>query len=85
MQTITYIVTDPRGIHAHPAGQLVKHLAQFHSSCLIGKTEPSINGKSLLQVMKLTVDKGEPLVLQFDGIDEKEAAHATQAFLKAKL
>lgn len=85
MQTITYLITDPRGIHARPAGQLVKLLSQYQSSCTLGKTEPSIDGKSLLQVMQLTIRRGEPIILQFDGIDEKEAATTTLAFLKAQL
>ena len=48
MQTIVYKITDPRGIHARPAGQLVKLVSGFKSACQMGKEGHMIDGKRLL-------------------------------------
>lgn len=85
MQTIVYKITDPRGIHARPAGQLVKLVSGFKSACKIGKADQLVDGKRLLVVMKLAIQQGEELTLTFDGPDEVEAAAAAEAFLKENL
>lgn len=85
MKTVVYKITDPRGIHARPAGQLVKLVSGFTSSCQMGKEGALIDGKRLLLVMKLAMQQGEELVLQFDGADEDQAAAAAEQFLKENL
>lgn len=85
MQTVIYKITDPRGIHARPAGQLVKLISGFKSDCKIGKEDNMVDGKRLLVVMKLAMQQGEEMTLQFDGPDEAEAAAAAKAFLEANL
>lgn len=85
MKTITYKITDPRGIHARPAGQLVKLVSGFKSSCKMGKEGALIDGKRLLAVMKLAIQQGEELVLQFEGEDEEQACAAAEQFLKENL
>ena len=51
MKTITYKITDPRGIHARPAGQLVKVIAGFACDCKMGKPDALIDGKLWHKVM----------------------------------
>ena len=85
MKTIAYKITDPRGIHARPAGQLVKLVSGFKSACQMGKEGALVDGKRLLAVMKLAMQQGDELILQFDGADEEEAAAAAEQFLKNNL
>lgn len=85
MKTIVYRITDPRGIHARPAGQLVKLLGGYRSNCKIGKPDQMVDGKRLLDVMKLSVQYDQELTLQFEGDDEVAAAEAAETFLKAQL
>lgn len=85
MKTITYKITDPRGIHARPAGQLVKVIAGFACDCKMGKPDALIDGKRLLAVMKLAMAQGDELTLQFDGADEEAAAEAVLKFLQENL
>lgn len=85
MHSITYKVTDPRGIHARPAGQLVKLISSFKSACKVGKAGDLVDGKRLLQVMKLAIQQGEEVVLEFDGPDELVATQAASKFLEANL
>lgn len=37
MKELSYVITDPEGIHARPAGALVKEAAAFTSKITIGK------------------------------------------------
>lgn len=37
MKEFTYTITDPEGIHARPAGELVKAAKQFQSSIKLTK------------------------------------------------
>ena len=85
MQEIVYKITDPRGIHARPAGQLVKLIKEYGSACQPGSAEKMVDGKHLLSVMKLSLQQGDNLILQFDGADEKEAAAAAMQFLQENL
>lgn len=85
MKSIVYKITDPRGIHARPAGQLVKVITGFKSSCQMGKEGQLVDGKRLLVVMKLALQQGDDLTLQFDGPDEEEAAAAALKFLQENL
>ncbi len=85
MQTVVYTITDPRGIHARPAGQLVKLIASFKSTCQMGKGDNLIDGKRLLLVMKLAIQQGEEMTLKFEGPDEAEAAAAVEKFLKENM
>ncbi len=85
MQEITYKITDPRGIHARPAGQLVKLIKEYAADCQLGCPEKMVDGKHLLSVMKLSLQQGDSLVLQFAGADEKEAADAALQFLQENL
>ena len=39
MKTIEYAVTDPMGLHARPAGILVKKAAAFQSKITVENTE----------------------------------------------
>ena len=37
MKEIVYTITDPEGIHARPAGLLVKEAKKFQSECTVTK------------------------------------------------
>lgn len=85
MIEIKYNLTDPRGLHARPAGQLVKLLASFKSAVQMGTVDHKVDGKRLIAVMKLAIAQGNDLVLVFEGEDEKEASEKTLEFLKNNL
>jgi phosphocarrier protein len=85
MKEITYEIKDPLGIHARPAGLLVKKLQEFESAVTIKRGGDSCDGKKLLALMKMRVKTGEAISLQFDGADEAPAAEAAEAFLSENL
>ncbi len=84
MKKINYTVTAEAGIHARPAGLLVKKAASFKSDIKILHEQRGSEAdlKRLMAVMALGVKKGDRIVLSVDGEDEEEAADALEAFLK---
>lgn len=84
MKKINYTVTAEAGIHARPAGLLVKKAAFFKSNIKILHEQCGSEAdlKRLMAVMALGVKKGDRIVLSVDGEDEEEAADALEAFLK---
>lgn len=66
-------VINPSGIHARPAGVLVKEAAKFNSNVLILFNEKTIQAKSILNVMAAAIKCGSEIEIQCDGDDEQEA------------
>lgn len=84
MKKINYTVTAEAGIHARPAGLLVKKAASFKSDIKILHEQRGSEAdlKRLMAVMALGVKKEDSIVLSVEGEDEEEAANALEAFLK---
>lgn len=84
MKKINYTVTAEAGIHARPAGLLVKKAASFKSNIKILHEQRGSEAdlKRLMAVMALGVKQGDGIVISVDGEDEEEAADALEAFLK---
>lgn len=85
MKQFTYVITDEAGIHARPAGLLVKEAAKFASSTTIAKGAKKGDLKRIFGVMALGVKKGEKITVTCEGADEDAAAAALEAFFKANL
>lgn len=85
MKTIHYIVTDNEGLHARPAGLLVKEANKFNSNISIQKGEKSADAKRIFSIMSMAVKKGEEITLTFEGEDEEMAANALEQFLQENL
>ncbi len=85
MKQFTYVITDPAGIHARPAGLLVKEAAKFSSSTSIAKGSKKGDLKRIFGVMALGVKKGEEVTVACEGADEEAAVAALEAFFKANL
>ena len=85
MKEFDYIITDPEGIHARPAGLLVKEASRFQSDIQLKKDGKSGDAKRIFAVMALAAKKGETITVTVNGEDEAEAAAAMEAFLKDNL
>lgn len=85
MTEINYIIQHEMGLHARPAGQLVKLLMDFVCDIQLGTRDKMVDAKRMIGVMSLALPKGTPLVLTFDGPDEDMAAQAAQEFLTNNL
>ena len=87
MEKITYKITDKNGIHARPAGLLVKEAGKFKSVITI--TNMSNDNKSeankLFGVMGLNVKCGDEVNVIIDGEDEEKAYEEMSRFFKENL
>ena len=85
MKEFRYVITDPVGIHARPAGELVKTAKQYDCSIQMEKGERRGDCKKIFGVMGLAVKTGNEVRLIFEGSDEEEACSALETFMKANL
>lgn len=85
MKEFKYIITDPEGIHARPAGMLVKAAKEFTCDIKIAKAGKAMGCKAIFGIMGLGIKKGDEVALTFDGADEDAAYDALSRFMKENL
>lgn len=83
MKEFKYVITDEVGIHARPAGLLVKEAKKYTSEIIITKGDKSAKSTSLMKLMGMGVVKGDEVTITVEGEDEDVAAAAIEAFMKA--
>ena len=86
MKKFEYTITDPVGIHARPAGLLVKAAKALDSTVTIEK----VGGKSavatkLMAVMGLGIKQGDTVSVTVEGGSEEANAAAIEQFFKDNL
>lgn len=82
MKEFTFTVTDPMGIHARPAGLLVKEAKKYESTITMLKGTRKGDLKKIFTIMALGVKQGESVTVQVEGADEEAAAAMVETFLK---
>lgn len=85
MKTFSYVLTDPHGLHARPAGMLVKTVTPFVSQITVTAPTGTADGKRLMALMRLGAKQGTTLTFTLEGPDEEEAADTLLAFLRENL
>ena len=85
MKEIKYVITDPLGMHARPAGMLVKAVAPYASKITVTAPTGSADAKRLMALMRLAAKQGMELTVTIEGADEEKAAVELQAFFEANL
>jgi phosphocarrier protein len=85
MKEFTYVITDKEGIHARPAGELVKLAKEYTSTVSVIKEGKKADAKKVFGLMGLGVKNGMEITVQIEGEDEDTAAAAVEAFLKENL
>lgn len=85
MKSCKYTVKDVLGIHARPAGILVKQAMKFPGSIKITAGTRSADAKRLLSILGMAVKCGEIIELTFEGEGEDAAVGDMLVFLKENL
>lgn len=85
MQKVSYVIKDHQGIHARPAGELVKLVKEMDSKVTIGKDGKAVTAAKVLAIMSLNVKFGQTVEVSVDGGDEAANAAKIEEFLKANL
>ncbi|MFW5981359.1 MAG: HPr family phosphocarrier protein [bacterium] len=73
MRNTTITIKHETGLHARPASQLAKKASDYQSEIKILKDNEEVNGKSVMGVMSLEVNKGDEITLEINGEDEDKA------------
>ena len=81
MKEFQYTVKDACGIHARPAGLLVKTVKGFASSATLEKDGKSCDMRKLMAVMGMGIRQGETITVTAEGGDEAAAIEAVEKFL----
>lgn len=85
MQKFSYVIKDEVGIHARPAGLLVKEAKKYESTITIVKDAKSAAATKLMAVMGLGVKCGDTVDVEVEGADEEAACREIKAFFEANL
>jgi phosphocarrier protein len=84
MKTLTYTIHDEAGIHARPAGILVKAMQGFESEIMLTRGEKTVSLKKLFALMGLAIKQNQTITITFDGVDEEIAMNTAQKVLEAE-
>ena len=85
MKKFEYVVKDEVGIHARPAGLLVKEAKKYESKITISKDGKSAEATKWMAVMGLGVKCGQSVEVSVEGGDEDAAFEGIKAFFEANL
>ena len=83
MKSFSYTVKDELGLHARPAGLLVKEVKNFQSKVTLEKDGKSVDASRLMAVMGMGVKKNQTVTVKVEGDDEDAACKALKAFFDA--
>ncbi|MDR1538902.1 MAG: HPr family phosphocarrier protein [Clostridiales bacterium] len=84
MKELEYTIRDPAGIHARPAGLLVKEMQKFASKITLAKDGKTVDLKKLFALMGLAVKQNQTVLIRAEGEDEDAAIEKVKAFMEAE-
>lgn len=85
MKEFNYLIKDEQGIHARPAGLLVKEAGNFQCRVTIEKAGKEVDAKRIFGIMGLGAKCGDEIILRTDGEDETDAMEVLSNFFKNNL
>lgn len=85
MKNFSYTIKDEVGIHARPAGILVKEAKKFESKITISSNGKSAEATKLMAIMGLGVKCGQKIEVIVDGADEENAVEEIKTFFETNL
>lgn len=85
MKSFEYTVKDELGIHARPAGLLVKEAKKYTSKITLDNSVKKAEATKLMAVMSMAVKCGQTVVVTVEGADEDAAYEGIKGFFEANL
>lgn len=85
MTEFEYTITDEVGIHARPAGLLVRLAEKYNAEITIVNGNKSADAKRIFSVMGLGAKCGDTVKVQADGDDAQKAVDAIRQFMEEHL
>lgn len=85
MKEIKYVIADPDGIHARPAGEFINLIKELGVSVEIKLGNQKANATKIFEIMKLGAVQGDEISLLISGENELNACVVIEDFLKDNL
>lgn len=85
MQKFIYTIKDPNGLHARPAGLLVRCTQACSSDIKLGLNSKFADAKRLFSVMGLGVKCGDQVTVDVEGPNEESEAAQLEEFFQKNL
>ncbi len=87
MREFEYVVTDPAGLHARPAANLVRFAGGLASAVKLGRAGAgkTANAKSVLNVLALAVKTGDTVRFEVEGDAEEQDAQSLLEYCEKEL
>ncbi len=85
MKKFEYTIKDAVGIHARPAGLLVKEAKKYESKIVIEKGEKKAEATKLMAIMAMGVKCNDTVTVTVEGSDEDVAVGQMEAFFNENL
>ncbi|MEF3092330.1 HPr family phosphocarrier protein [Raoultella sp. WB_B2P2-3] len=85
MEQFQYTIRDDLGIHARPAGLLVRLALGYSSTLHIARQDRQVSLKKIFTVMGLNVKVGDTVTISASGADEQQAIAALHDFFQQHL
>lgn len=85
MKEFTYQITAPLGLHARPAGLLVKQAKQYRSRILLSANGKECEATRLMMLMAMCIKCGTPVRVTVEGEDEDTCAAELKQFFEQNL
>lgn len=82
MKNSKAVVKLETGLHARPAAIFIKYANNYKSNILLTKGNATVNAKSIMGVMALSVGKGDEIEIRADGEDEEHAIKELKELLE---
>ena len=74
------VVRQEKGLDGRPIALLVQEASQYASKVYIKVEDKSINAKSIMGMMSLSLSEGEEVTIFTEGEDEEKAAEGIKTF-----
>jgi phosphocarrier protein len=83
MKSFSYTIKDELGLHARPAGLMVKRIKSMPAQVVIRCGERSADGRKLFAIMGMCVKQGEIVTVEVDGEGEEALCGELLEFFEA--
>jgi phosphocarrier protein len=85
MRKFTYTIKNPMGIHARPAGLLVKKATEFNSRIILSYNDKSVDLKKVMAIMAMEIRQNQTVTVICEGSDEERATSELEEFFRTNL
>lgn len=85
MKTFEYAIIDELGIHARPAGMLVKEVKKYNARITLSAKGKTTDAGKLMMIMGMGIKQGDVVTVSAEGEEEDTAIAAMEKFFSENL